>query len=77
MKNICWIPIIGWLAYGQAAPVADQRAVIVCSGDSLTAGFGVDPAQSDPDDLMGALMPLLRKPVSEPRPGNPVGRERL
>ena len=55
MKNIYWIPIIGWLAYGQPAPVADQRPVIVCFGDSLTAGFGVDPGQSYPDDLQRDL----------------------
>ena len=36
------------------APV-DTRAVIVAFGDSLTAGYGVEPGKSYPDDLQRAL----------------------
>jgi acyl-CoA thioesterase-1 len=38
-----------------AAPKADRRPAIVCFGDSLTAGFGVDPGHSYPDLLQQAL----------------------
>jgi acyl-CoA thioesterase-1 len=39
-----------------AAPaVADGRPVIVCFGDSITAGLGVDPAVNYPADLQGDL----------------------
>ena len=34
---------------------ADTRPVIVCFGDSLTAGFGLDSGQSYPDLLQGEL----------------------
>ena len=34
---------------------ADTRPVIVCFGDSLTAGFGLDPGQSFPDLLQKDL----------------------
>ncbi|AEU37902.1 arylesterase [Granulicella mallensis] len=37
-----------------AAPVSD-RPVIVCFGDSLTAGYGTDPGQSYPDYLQQRL----------------------
>lgn len=37
------------------APPADSRPVIVAFGDSLTAGFGVDPGQSYPDFLQQEL----------------------
>jgi acyl-CoA thioesterase-1 len=33
----------------------DPRPVIVCFGDSLTAGYGTDPGQSYPDYLQAAL----------------------
>lgn len=33
----------------------DSRPVIVCFGDSLTAGFGTDPGQAYPDDLQADL----------------------
>ena len=36
-----------------AAP--DARPIIVCFGDSLTAGYGADPGQSYPDDLQERL----------------------
>src|SRR5437899_12964088 len=32
-------------------PKADTRPVIAAYGDSLTAGLGLDPGQSYPDDL--------------------------
>lgn len=38
-----------------AAPAADTRKVIVCFGDSLTAGYGVDPDLSYPADLQRDL----------------------
>ena len=38
-----------------AAPAADNRPAIVCFGDSLTAGFGVDPGKSYPDLLQTIL----------------------
>lgn len=37
------------------APVNDSRPVIVCFGDSLTAGYGTDPGESYPDDLQKLL----------------------
>jgi acyl-CoA thioesterase-1 len=37
------------------AAAADTRPVIVCFGDSLTAGAGLDPAQSYPDVLQKEL----------------------
>ena len=37
------------------APPADGRPVIAAFGDSLTAGFGVDPGQSYPDYLQREL----------------------
>ncbi|HTT63333.1 MAG TPA: arylesterase [Bryobacteraceae bacterium] len=42
-------------ATATAAPSADNRPVIVCFGDSLTAGFGVDPGKSYPDLLQALL----------------------
>ena len=38
-----------------AALAADKRPLIVCFGDSLTAGYGTDPGQSYPDDLQRDL----------------------
>jgi acyl-CoA thioesterase-1 len=35
--------------------VADTRPIIVCFGDSLTAGYGTDPGQSYPDYLQADL----------------------
>lgn len=37
------------------APPADHRPILVCFGDSLTAGPGVDPGQSYPDYLQTLL----------------------
>jgi len=39
----------------QPAQAADPRPAIVCFGDSLTAGFGVDPGKSYPDLLQQEL----------------------
>ncbi len=36
-------------------PPADARPVIACFGDSLTAGFGLEPGQSFPDLLQAEL----------------------
>ncbi|MGO9240632.1 MAG: arylesterase [Bryobacteraceae bacterium] len=38
-----------------ALPAADTRPVIVAFGDSLTAGHGLEPGQSYPDDLQKLL----------------------
>ena len=38
-----------------AAPTVDTRPVIVAFGDSLTAGYGVEPGKSYPDDLQRLL----------------------
>jgi acyl-CoA thioesterase I len=38
-----------------AAPANDTRPVIAAFGDSLTAGFGVEPGKSFPDDLQRLL----------------------
>jgi len=43
------------VAQPTSASVADMRPVIVCFGDSLTAGYGADPGQSYPDDLQRLL----------------------
>ena len=44
---------------GEAAPAASQtsdtRPVLVCFGDSLTAGYGADPGESYPDFLQKDL----------------------
>ena len=37
------------------APTNDKRPLIVCFGDSLTAGLGTDPGQSYPDYLQSDL----------------------
>src|ERR1700736_1623687 len=37
------------------APAPDSRPVIGCFGDSITAGFGLDPGQSFPDLLQKDL----------------------
>ena len=36
-------------------PVSDSRPVIMCFGDSLTAGYGAEPGESYPDDLQKLL----------------------
>lgn len=36
-------------------PASDHRPVLVCFGDSLTAGYGTDPGQSYPDYLQKDL----------------------
>ncbi|PWU09349.1 MAG: arylesterase [Terriglobia bacterium] len=50
-------PRSGGVVAAPAAPVAsaDNRPAIVCFGDSLTAGFGVDPGKSYPDILQQEL----------------------
>jgi len=37
------------------SPTSDNRPLIVCFGDSLTAGYGTDPGQSYPDFLQADL----------------------
>jgi acyl-CoA thioesterase I len=44
-----------FLAIASALYAADTRPVIVCFGDSLTQGFGLDPGQSFPDLLQHEL----------------------
>ena len=39
----------------EAQPPADGRPVILCFGDSLTAGFGVEPGKTYPDLMQVAL----------------------
>jgi acyl-CoA thioesterase-1 len=39
----------------RAAPVADTRPALICFGDSITAGYGVEPGQAYPDDLQKLL----------------------
>jgi acyl-CoA thioesterase I len=41
-----------------ASPVSDPRPLLVCFGDSLTAGLGTDPGQSYPDYLQTDLNKL-------------------
>ncbi len=48
-------PVEAATAVARAAPVADGRPIIVCFGDSLTAGYGVDPDLSYPADLQRNL----------------------
>ncbi|MEP7367458.1 MAG: arylesterase [Acidobacteriota bacterium] len=38
-----------------APPPADDRPVILCFGDSLTAGYGVEPGKNYPDLMQAAL----------------------
>jgi acyl-CoA thioesterase-1 len=38
-----------------AAPTPDHRPLVVCFGDSLTAGYGADPGDSYPDFLQADL----------------------
>ena len=38
-----------------STPLADTRPLLVCYGDSLTAGYGTDPGDSYPDDLQQDL----------------------
>ena len=42
-------------AHSALPTVPDQRPVIACFGDSITAGFGLDPGQSFPDLLQRDL----------------------
>jgi acyl-CoA thioesterase I len=55
MRNLLWIAILALLSPWHALRAADTRPLVVCFGDSLTAGFGVDPGQSYPDDLQQDL----------------------
>ena len=41
--------------FGPQRGPTDARPAIVCFGDSLTAGFGLDPGRSYPDLLQGEL----------------------
>jgi acyl-CoA thioesterase-1 len=53
MKKL-WLVAAAAILYG-ADTRPDTRPVIVCFGDSLTAGFGLDSGQSYPDLLQGEL----------------------
>ena len=51
-------PQVSYSSPGLAArpgAVPDGRPLIVCFGDSLTAGYGTDPGESYPDDLQADL----------------------
>jgi acyl-CoA thioesterase I len=60
-RSALWISLAALFSAGAHAfqtgrPAAtDARPVIVCFGDSLTAGFGLDPGQSYPDLLQQEL----------------------
>jgi acyl-CoA thioesterase I len=47
--------IVGWLAAASGVLHSAPAPVIVAFGDSLTAGFGVEPGLSWPDDLAKLL----------------------
>jgi acyl-CoA thioesterase-1 len=54
----CLLLTLSASAQPKAAPPSsrnDHRPLLVCFGDSLTAGAGVDPGQSYPDDLQTLL----------------------
>ena len=48
-------PVAVHTAADSTPPPTDTRPVIVCLGDSLTAGYGADPGQSYPDFLQRDL----------------------
>ena len=48
-------PSSGPIAHPAATPTSDTRPLLVCFGDSLTAGFGTNPGQSYPDFLQEDL----------------------
>lgn len=48
-------PSPGPVAHPAPAPSPDTRPLLVCFGDSLTAGFGTNPGQSYPDFLQEDL----------------------
>ena len=50
MRGLCWLAIAGSLC-----AATDGRTTIVCFGDSLTAGFGLDAGQSYPEVLQKLL----------------------
>src|SRR3984957_17829454 len=53
MKNFWLLAVL--LVVASVLYAADTRPVIVCFGDSLTAGFGLDSGQSYPDLLQREL----------------------
>ncbi len=53
--NASTAAIPGPIAHPAAAPSPDTRPLLVCFGDSLTAGFGTNPGQSYPDFLQEDL----------------------
>jgi acyl-CoA thioesterase I len=55
MRKLWCIALAGLSAHYVLLFAADTRPLIVCFGDSLTAGFGVDPGKSYPDDLQQNL----------------------
>jgi acyl-CoA thioesterase-1 len=55
LRALCLLPAICWLAIALRA--AAPAKVLVCFGDSITAGYGLDASQSYP----AALEPLLSK----------------
>jgi len=50
-QSLCWIVGVGWFALTPLAAVEEEdtnRARILFFGDSLTAGYGLDPGQAYP-----------------------------
>ncbi len=46
---LLWLPLLCYAAPVRSVPVVD------CFGDSITAGYGVEPGHSYPDDLQAVL----------------------
>jgi len=62
LKKTSWMAVLAlavaaaWPLWPQSHPAAAAKVPeIVCFGDSLTAGYGVDPGKSYPDLLQRGL----------------------
>ena len=54
LAAILFAPLITYAASSHSVPVP-RAPVIVCFGDSITAGYGIAPGQAWPDDLQADL----------------------
>jgi acyl-CoA thioesterase-1 len=54
LAAILFAPLITYAASSHSVPVP-RTPVIVCFGDSITAGYGIAPGQAWPDDLQADL----------------------